>query len=55
LGARRFFLEVRASNLAARELYASLGFTVHSTRKKYYQNPEEDALVMAIAETDLKM
>jgi ribosomal-protein-alanine acetyltransferase len=46
-GARRIFLEVRASNHAARDLYASLGFTVSSTRKKYYLNPEEDAFVMS--------
>jgi ribosomal-protein-alanine N-acetyltransferase len=46
-GARRIFLEVRASNHAARELYASLGFTTGSIRKKYYQDPEEDAVVMS--------
>jgi ribosomal-protein-alanine acetyltransferase len=46
-GARRIFLEVRASNYAASNLYASLGFTVSSTRKKYYQNPQEDAFVMS--------
>ena len=47
-GARRVFLEVRASNHAAVGLYASAGFTLHATRRGYYQNPVEDALVMAL-------
>jgi len=47
-GTRRVFLEVRASNLPAVGLYASAGFTLHSTRRGYYQNPVEDALVMAL-------
>jgi ribosomal-protein-alanine N-acetyltransferase len=47
-GARRIFLEVRASNHPALALYASLGFGLHSTRKDYYQSPIEDALVMAL-------
>lgn len=45
-GVQRIFLEVRASNRPAVELYASWGFTLLSTRKDYYQNPAEDALVM---------
>ena len=52
-GARRIFLEVRASNLPACELYASVGFTLLSTRKKYYQNPDEDALVLALVREGL--
>ena len=47
-GARRIFLEVRASNHAACKLYASAGFSLLSTRKDYYQNPAEDALVLAL-------
>ena len=40
------FLEVRPSNLAARNLYKKLGFKVLGTRKDYYQTPLEDALIM---------
>jgi ribosomal-protein-alanine N-acetyltransferase len=40
------FLEVRPSNLAARNLYKKLGFKVLGTRKNYYQTPLEDALIM---------
>lgn len=45
-GARRATLEVRESNVAARRLYESLGFTVSATRPKYYSEPEEDALIL---------
>lgn len=40
------FLEVRASNLAARALYESCGFEVIGRRRRYYTKPVEDALVM---------
>ena len=46
-GARQLFLEVRASNLPARAFYASASFQLMYTRHDYYQNPVEDALVMA--------
>ena len=46
LGSEKIFLEVRASNAAARALYQKNGFKVISTRKRYYSKPEEDALVM---------
>jgi ribosomal-protein-alanine N-acetyltransferase len=39
-------LEVRKSNRAALALYRSFGFRRQSVRKRYYQNPQEDALVM---------
>jgi ribosomal-protein-alanine N-acetyltransferase len=42
------FLEARASNTAARGLYQSLGFTHIGTRKKYYQDPSEDAVLMML-------
>lgn len=45
-GARRATLEVRASNTAALELYARLGFTVSARRPGYYANPQEDALIL---------
>ena len=46
LGARRATLEVRASNHAALRLYERLGFYVAATRKHYYSNPVEDALIL---------
>ncbi|HEX9113003.1 MAG TPA: ribosomal protein S18-alanine N-acetyltransferase [Nitrospirota bacterium] len=47
-GAKRAFLEVRASNTAAQKLYSSLGFTGVAIRRAYYDTPVEDAVVMAI-------
>jgi len=44
---RQIFLEVRASNQPALEFYASAGFQLLYTRHDYYQDPVEDALVMA--------
>jgi len=41
-------LEVRRSNKAAQELYEKFGFNVIVSRKRYYKNPVEDALVMAL-------
>lgn len=40
------FLEVRASNTPARELYLSLGFAETGIRKNYYTSPREDAVLM---------
>lgn len=45
---RFLYLEVRASNNVARELYEGFGFSVVGTRKKYYNKPEEDAVVMML-------
>ena len=47
-GAKRAFLEVRASNAAAEKLYSSLGFTGTSVRREYYDSPVEDAVVMTL-------
>jgi ribosomal-protein-alanine N-acetyltransferase len=46
LGARRATLEVRASNAGARRLYERLGFYAAGTRRDYYTNPVEDALIL---------
>ncbi len=46
LGAKRATLEVRASNVGARRLYERLGFEVSATRRNYYTNPVEDALIL---------
>jgi ribosomal-protein-alanine acetyltransferase len=45
-GRKRIFLEVRESNAAAVAFYKRLGFQQVRKRKKYYSNPEEDALVL---------
>jgi ribosomal-protein-alanine N-acetyltransferase len=45
-GAAWMTLEVRASNAAAQALYRKYGFTVVATRKGYYSDNGEDALVM---------
>jgi ribosomal-protein-alanine N-acetyltransferase len=47
-GARLAFLEVRASNAAAQGLYQSCGFQVAGRRKRYYNQPVEDALLMSL-------
>jgi [ribosomal protein S18]-alanine N-acetyltransferase len=40
------FLEVRESNLAARNLYKSMGFKEISSRQGYYDFPLETAIVL---------
>lgn len=47
LGGRSFLLEVRVSNLAARRLYERHGFGAIALRRRYYEHPVEDAVVMA--------
>lgn len=47
-GAASFFLEVRASNAAARSLYLKNGFAEIGYRKNYYRCPREDAVCMAL-------
>lgn len=39
-------LEVRKSNVAAIALYEGLGFVTEGVRKKFYEKPTEDALIM---------
>ncbi|MCX7790009.1 MAG: ribosomal protein S18-alanine N-acetyltransferase [Chloroflexaceae bacterium] len=48
LGARMITLEVRVSNDAAQRLYLKYGFTVVGTRRRYYTDNGEDALLMSI-------
>ena len=42
------FLEVRRSNQVAQQLYQKYGFEEISSRKNYYSNPKEDAMVMCL-------
>lgn len=42
------FLELRASNQAAQQLYQSFGFQPCGRRKKYYNSPDEDAIIMRL-------
>ena len=42
------YLEVRASNTQALELYDRFGFSQVGVRKNYYDRPKEDALVMRL-------
>jgi ribosomal-protein-alanine N-acetyltransferase len=46
--AENIFLEVRESNQAAIALYRAHGFQEHGRRKRYYSNPEEDALLLRL-------
>lgn len=43
---RKATLEVRASNVAAQRLYFQLGFAPVGTRRRYYRQPAEDALIL---------
>ena len=47
-GARLAFLEVRAGNAAAQGLYRGRGFQVTGRRRRYYNQPVEDALLMSL-------
>jgi ribosomal-protein-alanine N-acetyltransferase len=40
------YLKVRASNTAAQKFYEFFGFKVETVRKKYYEDPAEEALLM---------
>jgi [ribosomal protein S18]-alanine N-acetyltransferase len=44
-GGKAVFLEVRESNRAARALYEKCGFREIGHRKRYYQSPEEAAVL----------
>ncbi len=42
------YLEVRESNAAAQQLYAALGFVQNGYRQRYYEDPPEAAILMAL-------
>lgn len=46
-GVSSLYLEVRKSNEAAQRLYHSVGFREIGIRKNFYEQPQEDALLMA--------
>jgi ribosomal-protein-alanine N-acetyltransferase len=48
LGATEATLEVRASNAGAIALYARLGFVEAARRPRYYQDPQDDAVLMRL-------
>ncbi len=48
LGAELAWLEVRPSNLAARTLYKSFGFKEVGRRPRYYDDTQEDALLLTL-------
>ena len=45
-GAQSSFLEVRASNLGAQEMYRQFGYEPSGRRKRYYKDNDEDAILM---------
>ena len=44
----QIFIEVRSSNQRATKFYRRWGFVYVDLRKRYYNNPSDDALVMAL-------
>jgi [ribosomal protein S18]-alanine N-acetyltransferase len=48
------YLEVRESNLAARQLYEKSGFRLDNRRPAYYHLPQEDAVVYCYKPQSLK-
>jgi ribosomal-protein-alanine N-acetyltransferase len=49
MGAQSMELEVRSASVAAIALYRSLGFVAQGRRRGYYSDPEDDAVLMALA------
>lgn len=47
-GARKMYLEVRESNTTAKSLYGAVGFQPVARRRRYYEQPVEDALVLRL-------
>ncbi|HSN94758.1 MAG TPA: ribosomal protein S18-alanine N-acetyltransferase [Anaerolineaceae bacterium] len=52
MGSRSSLLEVRAGNTEALGLYQSLGFQVVGRRGGYYQDNQEDALLLTLAKIE---
>lgn len=52
LGGSELTLEVRESNVVAQRMYDKLGFTVAGRRRRYYDTPTEDAILMTSQRLD---
>lgn len=48
-GSVNVFLEVRSANRSAVDFYQACGFELVGTRKDFYRNPDDDALIMKFA------
>ena len=54
-GIPKLWLEVRRSNLAAKRLYEKQGFKAVGRRPRYYTDTNEDAIIMALTLTEMKL
>ena len=53
-GARSSFLEVRASNRAAQDMYRKFGYEATGRRRRYYRDNDEDAILMTLDALDVE-
>ena len=53
-GAQSSFLEVRASNFAAQEMYRKFGYEESGVRPRYYKDNDEDAILMTLESLDVE-
>jgi ribosomal-protein-alanine N-acetyltransferase len=54
-GVPNIWLEVRRSNLTAKRLYEKQGFEAAGCRPRYYKDSSEDAIIMAMTITEMKL
>ena len=54
-GIPNIWLEVRRSNSAAKHLYEKFGFEAVGCRPRYYKETDEDAIIMALTLTEMKL
>lgn len=52
LGLCSFTLEVRVSNASAIHIYEKIGFRAEGVRRRFYEKPTEDALIMWIRQEE---
>ena len=53
-GAQSSFLEVRASNVVAQEMYRKFGYEESGVRPRYYKDNDEDAFLMTLESLDVE-